>query len=92
MKRIIKRKCQNCHTFFMPDPRNASRQLFCTKDECRKASKKASQRKCGGWKSLPIGTIFDVPRTPSASSNGEKRIQNTGVGKHPNPRLRYKIP
>lgn len=45
MIHIKKCKCENCHTLFLPDPRNATRQQFCTKSECRKASKKASQRK-----------------------------------------------
>jgi hypothetical protein len=45
MTRIKKHKCKNCHTFFFPDPRNANRQEYCSKQECRRASKKASQRK-----------------------------------------------
>ena len=45
MMRVKKRKCKNCHTFFLPDPRNANRQRYCSKEQCRKASKKASQRK-----------------------------------------------
>lgn len=45
MIRIRKRKCKNCQAFFRPDPRNANRQQYCTKDECHAASKKASQRK-----------------------------------------------
>jgi hypothetical protein len=47
---IKKRKCKNCHIVFLPDPRNAKRQNFCSKPECRKASKKASQRK---WLNKP---------------------------------------
>ena len=45
MTRLKKRKCKNCHTFFFPDPRNANRQQYCSNQECRWASKKASQRK-----------------------------------------------
>ena len=45
MTRIKKRKCKNCHTFFLPDARNANRQKYCRKEECCQASKKASQRK-----------------------------------------------
>ena len=45
MMRIRKHKCKNCHIFFLPDSRNASRQQYCSKDQCRKASKRASQRK-----------------------------------------------
>ena len=44
-KRIRKRKCKNCHVFFRPDPRNVRHQRYCSKPECRKASKAASQRK-----------------------------------------------
>jgi hypothetical protein len=44
-KRIRKRKCQHCHVFFPPDPRNARNQKYCTKPACRKASKAASQKR-----------------------------------------------
>jgi len=40
-----KRKCLNCHNFFTPDYRNVKRQKYCSKPECLKASKAASQRK-----------------------------------------------
>ena len=43
-KRIRKRKCRHCHVFFPPDSRNAWHQHYCTKPECRKASKAASQK------------------------------------------------
>lgn len=43
-QRIRKRKCLNCHNFFTPDSRNFKRQKYCSKTECRKASKAASQR------------------------------------------------
>lgn len=55
MTRIKKRKCKNCHTFFPPDPRNANRQEYCTKSECRKASKRASQRK---WLEKPENQVY----------------------------------
>jgi hypothetical protein len=45
-----KRKCRNCHKFFLPDARNAKRQEYCSKVQCRRASKKASQRK---WLNKP---------------------------------------
>ena len=44
-RRIRKRKCPNCGLFFPPDPRNARRQRFCSKPECRKASKAVSQKR-----------------------------------------------
>jgi len=43
-------KCKNCHTLFYPDSRNAKRQKFCRTFECRKASKRQSQRK---WLNKP---------------------------------------
>lgn len=39
------RKCWHCKVWFRPNPRNPRRQRFCTKDECRAASKRTSQRK-----------------------------------------------
>ena len=50
MIRIRKRKCKNCHAIFLPDPRNINRQRYCSREQCRKASKKASQRK---WLNQP---------------------------------------
>ena len=44
-KRIKKSKCKHCHVFFLPDPRNAWHQEYCTQPECRKASKNASRKK-----------------------------------------------
>ncbi len=40
-----KSKCQNCKRVFPPDHRNVSRQRFCSKPECRHASKVDSQRR-----------------------------------------------
>jgi hypothetical protein len=45
MRPVKKRKCKHCRTFFLPDARNATHQEYCCKAECRKASKRASQRK-----------------------------------------------
>lgn len=44
-QRIRNRRCRHCKTFFFPDRRNIDRQQFCSKPECRTASKAASQRK-----------------------------------------------
>lgn len=38
-------KCRHCQRLFIPDHRNRDRQRYCKKDECRKASKTASQKK-----------------------------------------------
>jgi hypothetical protein len=37
-------KCLNCKELFHPDYRSAKRQSFCAKPDCRKASKRESQR------------------------------------------------
>ena len=47
---VKKHKCKNCQTLFLPDARNAKHQEYCSKIECRRASKKASQRK---WLNKP---------------------------------------
>jgi hypothetical protein len=41
---IKRKKCRNCHQLFRPDPRNAKRQSYCSKPQCRKVSKTQSQR------------------------------------------------
>jgi len=50
MSRNRKCKCRHCKEFFRPDPRNAGRQKFCSKPECRKGSKANSQRL---WRAKP---------------------------------------
>jgi hypothetical protein len=40
-----KRKCPHCKGFFHPDHRNVARQRYCSKPECRKASKADSQQR-----------------------------------------------
>jgi len=42
---INRKKCCNCKKFFIPDPRNIKRQKYCSKPQCRKASKAASQKR-----------------------------------------------
>ena len=49
-KRIRKRKCLCCRIFFTPDHRNLQRHGYCSKPECRKASKAASQKR---WLAKP---------------------------------------
>jgi len=45
-----RKKCCPCRELFHPDPRNAKRQEYCRKPECRKASKAASQKR---WQQKP---------------------------------------
>ena len=50
MAGIKRKKCCNCKDLFIPDPRNAKRQQYCRKPDCRKDSKAASQRR---WLAKP---------------------------------------
>lgn len=43
-------KCLKCGEFYQPDARNRGRQKYCTKPECRSASKRESQRR---WSAKP---------------------------------------
>jgi hypothetical protein len=43
-KKKRKRKCRHCLEFYIPDPWNRWHQRYCSKPECRKASKAAGQR------------------------------------------------
>lgn len=45
-----RRKCRYCKAYFVPDPRNASRQKACPKEACRKARQRESQE---AWLSKP---------------------------------------
>lgn len=40
-----RRKCRCCIKFFLPDPRNQTRQHYCSQPACRRASDAASQRR-----------------------------------------------
>jgi hypothetical protein len=40
-----RRKCRCCSEFFVPDYRNQDRQYYCSKTDCRLASKQASQQR-----------------------------------------------
>ena len=43
-----RRKCRCCNHLFVPDPRTADRQRYCSAPGCRQASKAASQRRWVG--------------------------------------------
>ena len=42
---IRRRKCKHCGRLFSPDPRNATRQRYCSSPECRRVSKASSQKR-----------------------------------------------
>jgi hypothetical protein len=45
MSRKSNRQCKCCKEILTPDYRNAGKQLYCNKPECRAVSKKASQKR-----------------------------------------------
>ena len=44
-KKKIKIRCEHCNDYFQPNYRHIKRQKFCNKTECKKASKRKSQKK-----------------------------------------------
>jgi hypothetical protein len=44
-RKPIRRNCRCCRKFFTPDPFNSYHQVFCSKPDCQRASKAASQRR-----------------------------------------------
>jgi hypothetical protein len=52
---IKKKKCKHCKMLFIPDFRNINHQHYCSKPECRKAGKKASQKR---WLSKPENRAY----------------------------------
>jgi hypothetical protein len=45
MNKHRRRKCLHCGDSYRPDPRNLRHQRYCSKSQCRKASKAASERR-----------------------------------------------
>jgi hypothetical protein len=54
-KRYRKQKCLYCKGYFIPDPRNKHHQKYCSKPQCRQASKKAAQQR---WLSSEKGAGY----------------------------------
>lgn len=50
MEPIKEKSCRNCKDLFPPNPQNATRQEYCCKPECRRASKADSQKR---WTEKP---------------------------------------
>jgi len=71
MARIRKRKCRHCKSYFSPDHRNTNRQRYCSRPECRKASKAASQRR---WSRKPENRdYFRGPTNVNRTRDWRKR-------------------
>lgn len=68
-----KRKCNNCHEYFIPDKYNYHSQEYCTKAECRRVSKINSRRKY---------RLKDENRTPKKLREESERVKKYQK-KHP---------
>jgi len=55
MKQQRRRRCKCCGALYTPDPRNCRHQQYCSKPQCRKASKAESQRR---WRNKPKGRNY----------------------------------
>lgn len=71
MRKIKKKKCRHCRRLFEPDHRNRKKQNYCEKSPCRKASKKASQKK---WLRKPENEDY------FRSSDNVERVQEWRKG------------
>lgn len=55
MKKKRRRKCPHCRELFRPDPRNRRHQRYCSKAQCQRASKGASQHR---WLEKPANREY----------------------------------
>lgn len=55
MAKSGQRKCMSCFEFFDPDRRNQARQHYCSKPDCRRASKAAAQ---AAWLAKPQNSNY----------------------------------
>jgi len=64
------RKCLHCSELFVPDYRNARRQYFCSKPQCRQARKRQSQQ---AWLAKPGNEdYFRDPRNAERARDWQK--------------------
>lgn len=77
---LNRRKCRCCNQLFVPDPRTADRQRYCSQLACRQASKAASQRR---W--LSKDSNGDYFRGPQAVQRVQAwRRSHPGYGRRKN--------
>ena len=93
MAKAGQRKCLNCDDLFDPDVRNRIRQHYCSKPDCRHASKLASQ---AAWLAQPQNVDYFCGPVHVQRMQAW-RLAHPGYRRAPNPpsrpRLRrYKIP
>ena len=55
MPRRGQRKCPHCGQLYVPDHRNRYHQVYCSKPDCRQASKRASRRR---WRNSSKGRDY----------------------------------
>ena len=89
MTKRLRRKCRNCGGLFHPDARNLRRQRYCSRSECRHASKAASQQR---WLVKPANRhYFRGPenlarvRAWRAAHPGYWRQNRTALQEHSSP-------
>ena len=81
MSRERRRKCRHCKGLFRPDPRNRRHQRFCSKPDCRRASKAQSQRQ---WLTKPANRNYF--RGPEHLERVRAwRAAHPGYGRAPSP-------
>jgi hypothetical protein len=81
-------KCRHCKRLFEPDPRNKGRQKYCYRPECRKASKRASQRR---WTRKPENKEYFSGPT-NVERVREWRRKNPGYWKRSKVELQDTLP
>ena len=77
MAKSGQRKCLNCGDIFDPDCRNVGRQHYCSKPECRRASKAAAQ---AAWLAKPQNSDYFSGPTQVARVQAW-RAANPGYGR-----------
>ena len=77
MAKSGQRKCLNCGDIFDPDCRNLGRQHYCSKPECRRASKAAAQ---AAWLAKPQNSDYFSGPTQVARVQAW-RAANPGYGR-----------
>ena len=77
MAKSGQRKCLNCGDIFDPDCRNVGRQHYCSKPECRRASKAAAQ---AAWLAKPQNSDYFSGPTQVARVQAW-RASNPGYGR-----------
>ena len=77
MAKSGQRKCLNCGDIFDPDCRNLGRQHYCSKPECRRASKDAAQ---AAWLAKPQNSDYFSGPTQVARVQAW-RAANPGYGR-----------